>query len=196
MLAKQNVNRSKIPPSQVCPHGPSHVWVSDHSTGERRNTTFFIDAHQGEHTRTIPGKEPLIKVQSLMKTQVTETVPGDPSHPPALPSCPSAHTTCSPLLQTQRSLELVPIPTRVLQQHDQARTQEDEHPPSRDFIPFVLPFISVLRGQNGSKPSCRPRDDRNGGFLLTWLRSHKLKLIHRLFALSIQKYSIKPSGTS
>lgn len=69
-------------------------------------------------------------------------------------------------------------------------------------------FIIVPQGQNGTKCSCRPAEQSQGQLgtvaeELPMARKHSaasspinLNRSIRLFALSIRKYSIKPSGTS
>lgn len=194
--------RAKFPPARSVLIGHcTYGLMSEHSVGARRNTTFFIDPHQGEHRRTVPGKDPLIKVQSLICTDEDEDLGDWGSSWGSFSSSSSSFSSVSPcnLLSAIANPTLPRAGANPNMCPAAARPSQDpggRASTRQEFYPFFLPFTSVLKGQNGSKPSCGPRDDWNGGFLLSWLQSHKLKLIHRLFALSIQKYSIKPSGTS
>lgn len=112
----------------------------------------FIDAHPGEHGRTFLRKVSLIKVKLLLcaDEDQEDSVSGDPSHFPALPSWPSAHSTCS-LLPCNPSTpsKLVLVPKRALQQPDRASTQGDKHPPNRDVIISFL--VAIYLSPEGPK---------------------------------------------
>lgn len=163
---------------------------------------------QREHARSLPGKAALIKVQLLLwlfkiKTLVIQMVFVSPSHAPALPPCPSVYTSSAitnPSWGQPRSWGLCPPAAKP--SGLSLGIQEDKQQPNMYFMHYFMLRFSYLRPK-GPKwhKSSHTRDWRGRLLPTAWKRSVASGPINlhqsiRLFALSIRRYSIKPSGTS
>lgn len=211
MLAKQNVNPSKLLPSQACSHQQLHILVNvclSVQLGWGWTRHYFSMSTQGEESTwqpcqgTFELRSDYYPALRKMKTPAIQAVSVGPSHAPAPPSCPSAYTSsaltnscCGQTwhMTSSSQTELV--------------TQRKSTDPIGILCNFFW-FIIVPQGQNGTKCSCRPAEQSQGQLgtvaeELPMARKHSaasspinLNRSIRLFALSIRKYSIKPSGTS
>lgn len=190
-----------------CTYWSMSVWAF--SWDEDEQDIIFQCPPKAKSPRDNPAREKTFELRSnyypalrKMKTPAIQAVSDGPSHAPAPPSCPSAYTS---------SALTNPCCGQTWHMTSSSQTELVTQRKSTDPIGILCNFfwfIIVPQGQNGTKCSCRPAEQSQGQLgtvaeELPMARKHSaasspinLNRSIRLFALSIRKYSIKPSGTS